>query len=88
MVTIMSSATGQGRNPSLDFEVFDDVLMDSLSGSTHVVVFDKRKQSLVNAEWLISLHIASLFFCSGHHQEACHIEVLTKWHEVSDGNQL
>ena len=45
-----ASSIRQGRDPSLDFEAFDDVLMDSLSGSTHAALIGKTKQSLVDAE--------------------------------------
>ena len=83
-----ASSIRQGKDPSLNFEAFDDVLMDSLSGLTHASQIGKRKQSLVDAECLISSHVVSSLLCHGHHQEARHIEVLTQWHEATDGRGL
>lgn len=34
----------------LNFEAFDEVVMDSLSSLTHAALIGKRKQSLVDAE--------------------------------------
>lgn len=76
------------KDPSLNFEAFDDVLMDSLSGLAHAALTGKRKQSLVDAEQLISTHVVSSLCRKGHHQEACHMEVLTHWHEATDGRGL
>ena len=73
-----ASSIRQGKDPSLNFEAFDDVIMDSLSGLTHASLIGKRKQSLVDAERLISSHVSSLLR-HGHHQEARHIEVLTRY---------
>lgn len=76
------------KDPSLNFEAFDDVLMDSLSGLTHAALTGKRKQSLVDAEQLISMHVVSSLCHKGHHQEARHMEVSTHWHEATDGRGL
>lgn len=62
--------------------------MDSLSGLTHAALIGKRKQSLVDAERLISSHVVSSLRRSGHHDLAHHIEVLTQWHEAADGRGL
>lgn len=83
-----ASSIRQARDPSLNFEAFDDVLRDSLSGLTHAALIGKRKQSLVDAERLISSHVVSSLRRSEHHQEARHIELLTQWHEATDGRGL
>ena len=78
----------QGKDPSLNFEPFGDALMDSLSGLTHAALIGKRKQSLVDAERLISSHVVSSLCPHGHDQEARHVELLSQWHEATDGRGL
>ena len=43
-----------GNHQGLNFEAFDDVLLDPGSGLTHAALIGLRKQSLVDAERLVS----------------------------------
>lgn len=74
-----------GGNTMLNYEAFDDVLKDPDSGLTHTALTGKRKQSLKDAERLLSYHVVNSLERHGHNREAAFVKVLVQWHEASDG---
>lgn len=77
-----------GGNAMLNYEAFDDVLKDPESGLTHAALTGKRKQSLKDAERLLSYHVVRSLKRHGHDREAEYVEVLVHWHEATDGRGL
>ena len=53
----MTQHVKNGGYVSINYEAFDDVLKDSQSGLTHDALIGKRKQSLKDAERLLSYHV-------------------------------
>lgn len=74
-----------GKDNRLNYKAFDDVLLDPKSGLTHAALIGKRKQSLVDAERLLSYHVVESLKRNGHEREAKHVEVIANWHEATDG---
>ncbi|KAK3739432.1 hypothetical protein QZH41_015586 [Actinostola sp. cb2023] len=77
-----------GNDQSLDFESFDEVLLDPGSGLTHAALVGLRKQSLVDAERLASKFVVRSLLAKGYNREAKHVKLLVNWHEASDGRGL
>lgn len=77
-----------GGYDGIHYEAFDDVLKDSQSGLTHDALIGKRKQSLKDAERLLSYHVVEPLKRNGHNREAEYVKVLVNWHEASDGRGL
>lgn len=78
----------QGNNIDLDYDAFDAALMDPQSGLTHAALTGKRKQSLVDAERLMSSLVVQSLRRHGYDREANFVEVLANWHEATDGRVL
>ena len=79
---------GNGRNTMLNYEAFEDVLKDPDSGLTHTALTGKQKQSLKDAERLLSYLMVHSLERHGHAREAEYVEVLVKGHEATDGCAL
>lgn len=77
-----------GRYNDLNYEAFSDVLADPLSGLTHAALVGKRKQSVKDAERLLSYHVVMSLERHGHLGEAEYIRTIAQWHEASDGRGL
>ena len=84
----MAKSVREGKDPHLHFEAFNDALHDSQSGLTYAALIGKRKQSLKDAERLLSCHVADSLRRNGHVQEAKHVQLIANWHEASDGRGL
>lgn len=78
----------KGNNANLDFDAFDAVLMDPQSGLTHAALTGKRKQSLVDAERLMSSFVATSLQKHGYEKEAKFVQILADWHAATDGRGL
>lgn len=81
----IAKSVREGKDDSLNHEAFDDVLK---SGLTHAALIGKRKQSLVDAERLLSYHVVESLRKNGHEREAKHVEIIANWYEASDGRGL
>ena len=81
----MAKSVREGKDPKLNFEAFNDALQDPESGLTYAALIGKRKQSLRDAERLLSNHVANSLRTKGHIQEARHVQLIANWHEASDG---
>ena len=76
-----------GKADKINFEAFD-VLLDQNSVLTQAALIGVRKQSLVDAERLLSYHVVESLRKAGHEQEARHVEIISNWHEATDGRGL
>eukprot|EP00058_Branchiostoma_floridae_P019747 XP_002605237.1 hypothetical protein BRAFLDRAFT_92290 [Branchiostoma floridae] len=57
-------------------------------GLTEAALFGFRKQSVTDAEILLSYNMVRFLRHRGYHREACYIEVVAGWHEAADGRGL
>ena len=84
----MAKSVREGKDPKLNFETFNDAMQDPESGLTYAALTGKRKQSLKDAERLLSCHVADSLLRKEHVQEARHVQLIANWHEASDGRGL
>lgn len=77
-----------GKYNELNHESFSDVLADPLSGLTHAALVGKRKQSVKDAERMLSYHVVRSLERHGHQNEAEFVRIIAQWHEASDGRGL
>ena len=84
----MAKSVREGKDPKLNFEAFNDALQDPESGLTYAALIGKRKQSLKDAERLLSYHVSESLRRKGHIQEADHVKIIANWHEASDGRGI
>ena len=84
----MAKSVREGKDPKLNFEALNDALHDPESGLTYAAVIGKRKQSLKDAERLLSIHVADSLRRKGHVREARHVQLMANWHEASNGRGL
>ena len=73
---------------AFDYEAFADVLADPQSGLTHAALVGKRRQSVKDAERLMSYSVVKSIERHGKVEEAKFIRVVAQWHESSDGRGL
>ena len=84
----IGKSTREGHNTNLNFDAFDAALQGSKSGLTHAALVGLRKQSVQDVERLLSVHVVKSLRDQGYHTEAKYVEVISNWHESSDGRGL
>lgn len=84
----IASHLRDGGYDALNYEAFSDVLSDPLSGLTHAALVGKRKQSVKDAERLLSYHVVDSLRRHEYHTEADYVRIVAQWHEASDGRGL
>ena len=57
----IAGCTRNGNNPELNFEAFVEAMRAPNTGLTYTALAGKRKQSVVDAERLLSYHVAEFF---------------------------
>ena len=77
-----------GVYDALQYEAFADVLADPLSGLTHAALVGKRKQSVKDAERMLSYRVVASLERHEHNVEADYVRIIAQWHEASDGRGL
>lgn len=80
--------TREGKCNSINYTIFDDAMRDKDSGLTHAALVGLRKQSVGDAERLLSFHVAEFLWKNGHTREAEYVQVIADWHASSDGRGL
>lgn len=63
-------------------------MMDLNTGLTQAALTGERKQSVQDAERLLSYHVASFLREHNFINEANYIEVVVGWHEAADGRGI
>ena len=77
-----------GGYEAFNYEAFSEVLADPLSALTHAALVGKRRQSVKDAERLLSYHVADSLQRHGYIDEANYVRIVAEWHESSDGRGL
>ena len=72
----------------MDLKGFDDATMDSTTGLTHAALTGQCKQSVGDAERMLSFHVEKFLREHGYEMEARYIKVVAGWHEAADGRGL
>jgi len=60
-------------------------MRNPMTGLTHAALVGSRKQSVPDAEKLLSFHVAKFFKDNHYLAEAEYVETVALWHESSDG---
>lgn len=80
--------TREGGPKGFNLRGLDEALIDPNTGLTQAALTGERKQSVQDAERLLSYHVASFLREHNFQTEANYIEVVAGWHEASDGRGL
>jgi len=80
--------TRELRYVKLRESAFATALLDPLSGLTHAALTGARKQSVRDAEVLLSYSVAESMKRHGFVFESDYIKLIAQWHEASDGRGL
>lgn len=80
--------TREGNNRDLNNGRFDEAMQNPMTGLTHAALIGSRKQSVPDAEKLLSFHVAKFFRDNNYDAEAKYVETVAKRHEASDGHGL
>lgn len=67
---------------------FDDAMLDPGTGLTHAALTGERKQSVGDAERMLSFLVSKFLNEHGYLREANYIDVIAGWHEAADGRGL
>ena len=78
----------EGGPEGMELKGFDDAMMDSSTGLTHAALTGERKQSVGDAERMLSFLVAKFLREHGYNREANYIDIVAGWHEAADGRGL
>lgn len=84
----IASCTRNGNNAELNYEAFVEAMRSPNTGLTYTALTGKRKQSVVDAERLLSYHVADFFREKGYEREYEYTKIIAQWHEASDGRGI
>ena len=72
----------------MNLQGFDEAMLHPGTGLTHAALTGERKQSVGDAERMLSFLVANFLREHGFIQEAKYIEIIAGWHEAADGHGL
>ena len=78
--------TRDGRFGQICVSKFEEAMKAGLL--THAALVGSRKQSVKDAEKLLSHHVAAFFKEKGYDAEGEYVEVIANWHEATDGRGM
>ena len=78
----------KGGPEGMNLQGFDDAMMDSRTGLTHAALTGERKQSVGDAERMLSFLVAKFLREHGCVREANYVDIVAGWHEAADGRGL
>ncbi len=84
----IATSLRNGKCEDINYEAFDAVLRDGRSGLTHAALTGQRKQSLLDAERLLSYHVVESLKRQGYVFEAEYVKIAVDWHNATDGRGL
>ena len=74
--------------PETNLQGFDDAMQDPKTGLTFAALTGERKQSVVDAERMLSYLVASFLSEHGYEKEGEFVRTVAGWHEAADGRGL
>ena len=78
----------KGHIPIVDVPAFLKAMHDPTTGLTYTALTGRRKQSVGDAEKLLSPAVRQWLRANGFLSEARFVEVVSNWHKASDGRGL
>lgn len=84
----VATCTRNGNNADINSEAFVEAMRSPNTGLTYTALAGKRKQSVVDAEKLLSYNVAEFFRQKGYCKEYEYVKVIAQWHEASDGRGI
>ena len=88
MHIILSGHTRELRYQTLTQEPFIQAMNDPTTGLTHAALSGIRKQSVMDAERLLSFQVADFMHLNHFDSEAEYVYTVARWHEATDGRGL
>ena len=80
--------TREGNNNDLNYERFDEAMQNPMTGLTHAALVGSRKQSVPDAEKLLSFHVAKFSGTTTTTQKLNMLRLLQSGMKASDGRGL
>ena len=74
--------------PGTNLQGFDDAMRDPGTGLTLAALTGERKQSVVDAERMLSYLVATFLCENGYGKEGEYVRIVAGWHEAADGSGL
>ena len=74
--------------PGTNLQGFDDAMRNPGTGLTFAALTGERKQSVVDAERMLSYLVAKFLSENGYEKEGEYINIVAGWHEAADGRGL
>ena len=71
-----------------NLEGFDKAVLDPTTGLTLAALRGERKQSVPDAERMLSFLVAKFLHENGYEREGKYVEIVAGWHEAADGRGL
>ena len=78
----------KGLIPNINMKAFVDALNSPDTGLTYTALTGKRKQSVSDAEKLLSGAVATWMKNNNHVREGEFVEIVANWHKATDGRGL
>lgn len=72
----------------MNLKGFDDAVQDPSTGLTLAALRGERKQSVQDAERMLSYQVAKFLRNNGYLRKATYVETVAGWHEAADGRGL
>ena len=93
--TIVISLKGYGNIPEkwdhhagANLGGLDEAMRDPTTGLTQAALTGERKQSVKDAERMLSYSVAKFLKENGYEMEGEYVEIVAGWHEAADGRGL
>ena len=74
--------------PGTNLQGFDDAMRDPNTGLTLAALTGERKQSVVDAERMLSYLVGKFLSENGYEKEGEYVNIVAGWHEAADGRGL
>ena len=84
----IASHTRELRYPCLSNAAFTNAMRNPNTGLTHAALVGLRKQSVRDAERVLSYHVARYLEQNNFPVEATYVRTIAGWHEATDGRGL
>jgi len=84
----IAACTRNGSVPGINLRYFTEALNDPATGLTYTALTGQHKQSVPDAERLLSPAMAKFMAKRGYTEETRFIQVVSNWHKASDGRGL
>ena len=78
----------KGTVPNINMKAFFEAMNDPSTGLTYTALTGKRKQSVPDAEKLLSGAVSTWLIKHNYHREGQFVEIVANWHKATDGRGI